>query len=387
MARLILLTDFSEEYAKLLLKGIVEYSKTHTPWVLCKMPLSFREINGMKAVLDWAINWRADAIIGQFYPHEEVEIFSQHGIIAIAQDFKTRFVNIPNITGNHYLAGRMGAEYYINKGYRSFAFYGFKDVVWSDERCEGFRETIRDLESAHYSEFINDSQKDLWYYDSENLTKWIQHLQKPVGIMACDDNQAHHISEICNQYNIRVPEEVAILGVDNDEAICSLALPPISSIYQAVEKGGYDVAQYIDEYLQDKSIPMRNIIVSPTHIVTRQSTNIYATNDKDITEILKFIHNNLGEKLSTNQLLKLVPLSKRLLEIRFKRVTGSSIYAYIMNLRINLLADRLLSSSEPIANIALELGLSDSKNLSRQFKQIKGCTPSVFRTLNSLQGS
>ena len=132
---------------------------------------------------------------------------------------------------------------------------------------------------------------------------------------------------------------------------------------------------------------MRNIIVSPTHIVTRQSTNIYATNDKDITEILKFIHNNLGEKLSTNQLLKLVPLSKRLLEIRFKRVTGSSIYAYIMNLRINLLADRLLSSSEPIANIALELGLSDSKNLSRQFKQIKGCTPSVFRTLNSLQGS
>ena len=189
MARLILLTDFSEEYAKLLLKGIVEYSKTHTPWVLCKMPLSFREVHGMKGVLEWALNWKADAIIGQFYPHEEVEIFGKHGIITIAQDFKTRFKSIPNITGNHYLAGKMGAEYFINKGYKNFAFYGFKGVVWSDERCDGFRETINEHGHTSYSGFINDSEKDLWYYDSENLTHWIHHLPKPVAIMACDDNQ------------------------------------------------------------------------------------------------------------------------------------------------------------------------------------------------------
>lgn len=386
MARLILLTDFSEEYAKLLLKGIVEYSKTHTPWVMCKMPLSYREVNGMKGVLDWALNWKADAIIGQFYPHEEVEIFAEHGIIAIAQDFKSRFSSIPNITGDHYQAGKMGAEYFINKGYKNFAFYGFKDVVWSDERSEGFKETIRAAtHSAHYSEYINASQKDLWYYDSENLINWILHLPKPVALMACDDNQAHHIAEICNHHSIKIPEEVAILGVDNDEAVCSLASPPLSSIHQAVEKGGYDVAQLIDEHLQDNSIPLRNVIVEPTHIVSRQSTNIYATKDKDITVVLKHIHNHIEDKLSVSELQRLVPLSRRLLEIKFKKVTGSSIYAYITNLRMKQFANQLLNSSEPIANIAMSLGFSESKNVSRQFKQIKGCTPSEYRARNAVK--
>lgn len=385
MARLILLTDLSEEYAKLLVKGIAGYSNTHTPWVMCKMPLSYREVHGMKGVLDWALNWKADAIIGQFYPHEEVDIFSKHGIIAIAQDFKSRFDNIPNITGDHYLAGKMGAEYFINKGYKSFAFYGFKDVVWSDERSEGFKETIEQLDSTHYSEYINASQKDLWYYDSDNLINWIQHLPKPVALMACDDNQAHHIAEVCNQHQIRIPEEVAILGVDNDEAICSLASPPISSINQAVEKGGYDVAQFIDEYLQDKSIPLRNVIVAPTHIVTRQSTNIYATSDKEIIVVLKYIHNHIEDKLSVSELQRLVPLSRRLLEIKFKKVTGSSIYAYITNLRIKEFANQLLNSSESIANIAMSLGLSESKNVSRQFKLIKGCTPSEYRSRNAVK--
>ena len=142
------------------------------------------------------------------------------------------------------------------------------------------------------------------------------------------------------------------------------------------------MAKLIDEHLADKSIALRDVVVAPTHIVDRQSTNIYASSDQEITVVLKYIHNHLGEKLTIGELQKLVPLSRRLLEIRFKRATGSAIYAYIMNLRMELLANRLLSSTDSIASIAFDLGLSDSKNLSRQFKQIKGCTPSAFRALN-----
>ncbi len=384
MARLILLTDFSEGYAKLLLKGIVDYSKKHTPWVLCKMPLSFREVNGMEGVLQWALNWKADAIIGQFYPHDNVDIFKEHGIIAIAQDFKSRFENIPNITGNHYLAGQMGANYFIEKGYKSFAFYGFKDVVWSEERCVGFRDTIEALECFNYAEYINESPNDLWHYDSDHLAQWIHQLPKPVAIMSCDDNQAHHISEVCHLHTIKIPEEVAILGVDNDEAICSLASPPLSSIQQAVERGGYEVAQLIDKYIQDKSIRTYNVVVLPTHVVTRQSTNIYATTDTYISVVLQYIHNHIEDKLSVDEMLRLVPLSRRLLEIRFKKATGSSIYNYIICLRIKEFANALINSTDSITNIAMSLGLFDYKNVSRQFKKIMGCNPPEYPVLNSL---
>ena len=384
MARLILLTDFSEEYAKMLLKGIVEYSKTHTPWVLCKMPLSYREVNGIEGVLSWALNWKADAIIGQFYPEDNVAIFNKYGIIAIAQDFKSRFQTIPNITGNHYLAGEMGADYFIKKGYKNFAFYGFKDIVWSDERCEGFKEKLNKEKIFRYYEYINESFKTLWYYEPDNLIDWLQHLPKPVALMACDDNQAHHITEICNQHGVKIPEDIALLGVDNDEAVCSLASPSISSIHQSVARGGYEVAELIDAYLADKTVPLCDIVVAPTHIVTRQSTDIFAADDRDIVVLLKYIHSHIDDKLCVNDLQKLVPLSRRLLEIKFKRVTGSSIYAYIFKLRIEKFAYMLLNSSDTITEIALRIGLTDSKNISRQFKLIKGCTPSEYRTLNGI---
>jgi len=386
MARVILLTDFSEEYAKLLLKGIVKYSKEHEPWVLCKMPLSYRDVHGIESVLQWALKWQADAIIAQFYPTDNVSIFKEHGIIAIAQDFKTRFTEIPNITGAHVMAGKIGANYFMQKGFKNFAFYGFKDVVWSEERCEGFRSELKNNDlDENYFEYQNTDFKDLWYYESEPLTDWLKILPKPIGIMACDDNQGHNITELCKQYGIKIPEEIAVLGVDNDEAICTLSEPPLSSINQAVEKGGYDVAQLIDRMIAEPDIKNENIIVMPTTIITRQSTDIYATEDTHIAVVLKYIHQNTDKKLNVGDLTRLVPLSRRLLETKFKQVTGLPVYGYIFNLRINKFAQKLLETDIPIVEIAMDLGFSDYKNISRQFKKIKGCTPSDYRAAHSLK--
>lgn len=386
MARVILLTDLSEEYAKLLLKGIIQYSKEHEPWVVCKMPPSYRDMLGIKGVLKWAIKWKADAIIGQFYPSDNVSVFREYGITAIAQDFKSRFSAIPNITGNHTEAGRMGAEYLIQRGFKNFGFYGFKDIVWSNERYEGFRQELEKRNLNHnFYEYQNIDFKDLWSYDSELLIQWLKQLPKPIGIMACDDNQGHHITELCQQYGINIPEEISILGVDNDETICTLPQPPLSSINQAVEKGGYEAAALIDKLKKDPNAQYEDIIVYPTHIITRQSTDIYATEDKNISIVLKFIHQNTDKKLNVNDISKLVPLSRRLLETKFKAVTGHAIYSYILNLRIEKFAQKLLESNIPIVEIAMAMDFTDYKNIARQFKQIKGCTPSEYRQSYSLK--
>lgn len=383
MARIIFLTDFSEAYARTLLLGIARYAHDKgQAWSLCRLPLSIRDKFGIEAVIDWARRMHADAVIGQFYNTDKVELFARHGIIAVAQDFKARFTSIPNITGPHYEAGRIGAEYFLKKGFRHFAFYGTRGIVWSDERCQGFRETVRRANPEFtFSALRNPSQTDLWLYDPVQLTTWLQALPKPVAIMACDDNQAYHITEACQIEgggNFRIPDDIAVLGVDNDETICRLSAPNLSSLNQNIEQGGYDVARLIDRILHDPTAPREDVMVAPTHIVTRQSTDIYANNDPHIAEVLKYIHENIREKIPVDELVALVPLSRRLLEARFKRSMGTSIYDYVIRVRIEKMA-QLLSEGLSVSDAAGELGFTDIKNISRTFRQLKGMSPSEYR--------
>lgn len=384
MARILFLTDFSEAYARNLLLGIARY--THAvgqAWSLCRLPLSIRDKFGIEAVIDLAKKMRADAVIGQFYNTDNVELFARNGIITIAQDFKARFTTIPNITGPHFLAGKIGAEYFAKKGFRHFAFYGTRDVVWSDERMQGFRETVRAANpSFTFSALCKNTQNALWDYDTNQLVTWLQSLPKPVAIMACDDNHAYHITEACQQGEgggrLRIPDDIAVLGVDNDETICRLSSPNLSSLNQNIEQGGYDVAQLIDRILRDPATPREDVMVQPTHIVTRQSTDIYANNDQHIAEVLKYIHENISQKITVDELVELVPLSRRLLETRFKRSMGTSIYDYILQTRIEKVA-QLLCEGMSVSEAAIELGFSDIKNLSRMFRQQRGMTPSEYR--------
>ena len=175
--------------------------------------------------------------------------------------------------------------------------------------------------------------------------------------------------------------------MDNDETICSLSDPPLSSIDQAVEKGGYETARLIDSILGGGQQPGddSNIYVKPTHIVTRQSTDIYATDDKYISEVLQYIHQNIDQKLNVRDISRIVPLSRRLLENKFREATGFSIYNYIFNLRIDKFAEKLIETDSTIIEIAMDMGLSDHKNIARQFRQVKGCTPSEYRLSHSLK--
>jgi LacI family transcriptional regulator len=204
-------------------------------------------------------------------------------------------------------------------------------------------------------------------------------------MMACDDNQGQHIAEICKQCGLKIPEEIALLGVDNDEVICTLSDPPLSSINQAVEKGGYEAAELMDRMIRNPQKQYGDVVVYPTHIITRQSTDIFATTDKYISAVLKFIHQNTDKKLNIDQITRLAPLSRRLLENRFKQEIGLPIYSYIMNLRIEKFAHKLIETDAPIVEITQELEFSDYKNIARLFKKIKGITPSEYRNKNSIR--
>jgi len=161
--------------------------------------------------------------------------------------------------------------------------------------------------------------------------------------------------------------------------LCELSDPPLSSIALGVEKGGYDAAKLLDQMIRNGKTEAYDIVVKPTQIVTRHSTDIYATNDNCIATSLKYIHQNIDSNLQVDEVVRQVPLSRRALEKRFQAITGYPVYKYIFNLRIEKFTQKLLDTEMSIFEIALDMGLTDSKNIARQFRQVKGCTPIEYR--------
>lgn len=385
MVRLIFLSDFTEAYAHHLLQGILTYAKQkdQEAWVVCRMPPSYKETYGIKGVVEWAKKWDANAIIGRFNHDDDIDLFRRNGIIAIAQDFKRRFNNIPNITSNYHDTGRLAAQFFIEKGYKHFAFYGYKDTVWSDERCEGFYEGIREAGyGKNFYTYTNQQLETLWYYDTTPLLNWLNQLPQQTAVFCCDDNQGNKITEICKSNSIKIPEHLTVLGVDNDTTLCELSDPPLSSIHLDIEAGGYETAELIMNLMKQKDFQPQDVIIKAISIINRASTNSFATNDMYINEALEFIHSNLDKALNVTDLVKKLPLSRRLLEMRFKKVTGRSVYNYIIYNRIEEFARKIHETDKPINEIATEMEFYNYSNLVQQFKQIKGCTPTEFRKRN-----
>lgn len=382
MRRLVYLSNFSESYSYNLLKGLMQYSREHSPWAICRMPQHFKTEEGLEGVLKWALQWKAEAIIGRFEEGDDVEIFARNGILCVAQDTMSRFTNIPNITSDYRATGRLAAQYFIDRSFRNFAFYGLRDTVWSVERRRGFFEELqRRGMGANFRCYEEEPDSDdIWFYEQDELLKWLHSLPASTALFACDDNLGTRIMDLCRVHGIAVPDQIAVLGVDNDEILDTLADPPLSSISLDVSRAGYEVARMIDDVLNSNgAVKPYDVYVETGQVIHRMSTEYIAMNDPHVHTALKFLHANINGQISVNDVVKQVPLSRRLLEIRFKEVTQRSIYAYLFGLRMDRFAHMLRDTDYPISQLAEHIGISNIKNLSRQFKATYGTTPTEYR--------
>lgn len=236
MIRVLVLTDFSSGYGRNLLRGIVRYSQQVGGWTFYRMPLSYRMLHGDKGVVEWAKKWGADAIVAQL-GDVDIKLLRDLKIPIIVQNYQDRISGVCNLTGDYIGTGRIAADFFLRKGYYNFAYYGITDTVWARERGEGFRLELEQRGYRAYQFLESSPMREAWNYDLESLGQWLLSLPKPVGLFACDDQFALQVSETCQIFSIRVPEEVSILGVDNDELLCNIASPQLSSIMLDVENG------------------------------------------------------------------------------------------------------------------------------------------------------
>ena len=380
MIRLLIISDFTESFSHKLLAGIVDYSRRKEQWIVRRMPPSYKQQIGIQGLLRLSKEWDVDAILGQFEPTDDLTTLTNNGIVVIAQDFKQRFASVPNVTGDYIGTGKMAARFFIDRGFKNFGFFGFNDVCWSDERCEGFR---REVEAAGFgSSFYAYRMQEIdmvWYYQRNRLREWLQSIPKPIAIMACDDNQGENLIEACHSIGIKIPSEVSVMGVDNDETLCSLGSTTLSSIQVDIEEGGRQTAALLERLVTDPSAPAKDVVLQPVKIVNRMSTAAFATQDQQILRAILFIHRNVRKKISVADVTAEAALSRRLLERRFKDVTGKTLYEYITELKLKDFAEQLVETDEQVMTIALSMGENDTKSISRRFKQLYGCTPLQWR--------
>lgn len=378
MKRILLLIDYSSEFSRRLLKGLIEYSKDHGPWIFHHLPAYYITQYGMQGIVRWAKEWKADAMIAKWEP-EESELLSSLKIPILLQNYKSRSPIFSNITGDYFGTGEMAAWFFIKRRFRNFAFYGNKDVVWSRERAEGFRSEAEKAGGRFYYFESEDLEGSEWTSSHQQLADWLLSLPKPVCLFACDDNFALRVSQNCKINNIRIPDEISLLGVDDDELICRLSDPPISSIVTDVEKGGYEAGRVIDRYISGESTDPTDIIIGPVRFELRKSTEKFDISNEYIIQVMNYIENNFTADINIESLTEMVPLSRRNLEVKFKSEMNVSIYQFILSCRIEYFAHLLVTTTRPMFDLALDAGFNDCKNISRIFKKFKGCTPTKFR--------
>ncbi|UCF42835.1 MAG: DNA-binding transcriptional regulator, partial [Planctomycetota bacterium] len=277
--------------------------------------------------------------------------------------------------------GQMAAEHLLDRGLKHFAYCGFDDIFWSVERSETFSKRIAEAGfKTHFYKRPKSRVKQLWKTEQLIMADWLKSLPKPVGLMACNDDRGQQVIDACKIAGLNMPDNVAIIAVDNDELVCGLTDPTLSSVNLNFERAGYESAELLDKLIAGKVKTMgRQIIVRSTHVVTRQSTDILAIDDPLISAALRFIRRNAKKDIQISDVVEAVATSRRTLQQRFRKLMHRSLHDEIMRVRVELVARLLVETNLSVSEIAIRLNYASPEHISRSFKRIKGLTPLAYR--------
>lgn len=378
--RVILLIENSRQPGRGVLRGIAKYAFLNGPWTFySKPPFYTNPVKGKSQLLSRMKEFDPDGIITR--DSEKVKEIVAGGvptIFFVAVNPPPR--DFPWINTDNDAMGKMAAEHLLASGFTQFAFCGFCNILWSMARSRSFTKRIAHAGFRVYPYKISKSQSKLsWTKECFLLADWLKQLPKPIGLIACNDDRAQQVIEAAKIAGLNVPEQIAVVGVDNDDLVCNLTNPRLSSIAVDWERVGYEAAGLLDKMMAGKKTADKKIIARPTHVVTRQSTDILAIEDREVAEAVRFIRQHAKESVQVSDVVQWVALSRRSLERRFFKALGRSIYDEIKRVRVEQICRLLLQTNLTIRQIALELKYPCGEHISRFFRQEMGMSPLDYR--------
>jgi len=377
-----LLIETSRGYGRGLLRGIVRYARLHGPWSFYITPGDFEQaLPQMKL-------WGGAGIIARVETAQTAEAILAANVPTVLVGIDPRLVaefpqlgQLSGVSSDSEGAARLAADHLLERGFEHIAYVGMPGRVWSERRGEAFCNAIRQagLEPQVYQPPSRKKDRG-WEREQQVLAEWIDALPKPVGLMACNDDRGRGALEACRIAGVHVPEEVAVIGVDDDELFCELADPPLSSVALNTEHGGYRTAHLLDQLMQGKIRSAQQLIVEPTQVVARRSTEVKAFDNREVGTALSFIHRNRSRNFTVADVAAATGISRRNLEVKFRKSVGRTILAEIQRIRLDHAKRMLRDTDLPIPQIAAASGYNSASYLTQVFRKEIGVTPARYRT-------
>ena len=338
----------------------------------------------------WLSDWEGDGIIARVETRSLEKALIAKALPTI--DLRGKYdLAFPLIETDDRKVCELAAEHLVNRGFRHFAYCGFAGTNYSERRLRYFPPVVGEAGySCHvYPEpgsAIKGSQKDreldgILYED--DIVRWIESLPRPVGIMACNDIRGQQVLNACRAIGIEVPDEVAVVGVDNDELLCELSDPPLSSVEPNTERIGFEAAALLDRMMNGEKVSDKKHFVDPKHVVTRLSTDVIAMEDREIAGAVRYIRQHACDGINVEDVLENVALSRSALDRRFAAALGRSPKAEIVRIQINRVKQLLMETDFTLAAIAKMAGFRHAEYMSNVFKQKIAVTPGEFRKSSS----
>lgn len=370
-----------------ILAGITEYIRDKTDWHLIVWPdvsresLFFLKQRGCKGAF---VRAQTSTKV-----KELVQLRIPTVVLAAMQET----LELPFVTADSEQLARLAGDYLLKRRFKNFAFFGTNQAKWSRERMQHFSTY---LDEAGYTVYMFKEEgvpaingltsfTKLWtsatlQSGQQKAIEWLRRLPKPVAVFAGCDMLGCHLSNLATEAGFVIPDQVAVLGVDNDQAICNICDPPLSSISLNYRKAGYDAAGLLDSIICGRQTMQGQCVkIQPTHVETRGSTDIFSIDDAEIVQALKYIRQRSSQPMQVDEIASHVCISKRSLQLKFQKALGRSIHKEIVQAHFEVARTLLLETNLSIDEIAVRSGFHYTSNMRRAFKQVAGLLPQKYR--------
>lgn len=375
--KVLLLVETTYHYGRCIVMG-VDYHAAQNNWEITFEPRGLAE-----PLPCWLDSWDGDGVISRLVDVDSMERLRRTELPAVELAANRSGFKADVIVDERLLA-KMAADHLIGCGFRHFAFYSYGMSWWSLARENAF---VEEIKSRRHECFqlrsvagVVDATMPNWSLDDrKRLQKWLLRLPKPIAIFSANDSHAREVLSVCQLNKLSVPNEVAVLGVDDDPWFCQYLSPTLSSIDANGFLTGWRAAALLDDLLRGHSRPLQPITIPPLHVSTRQSTNAIAVPDPDIAAALRFLRQNDTLCVSVADLVRKVNLSQKTLERRFQQYLGKTPEQVIMHIRIERSKNFLRDTSLSVESVGLKTGFSSAGHFIRTFKHETGTTPGHYR--------
>ena len=359
-----------------ILRGIGRYVREHGRWALVH-----EHQTSERTLPQWVTEWRGDGIISRVHDREVGRVIAGMGIPTVDALGEIEHERIPLVLVDDHGIARLAADHLLERGFRHFGFFGLAGRNWSDRRRAAFQECLAC--SGHglavYEQSSEYRLRVSWEFRESRIADWIRHLPKPAGVLVCSDQVGLDFLEACRQAGVAVPDEVAVVGVDNDEAFCEIGNPSLSSIWPAHTQVGYQAAALLDRMMNGEPPPTTPTLIPPGAIKVRQSSDVLAIDDLSIAKAIHLIRSNACSGLGVDEVAEKTGLSRSVLQRRFRQILGKTVHDEILSAKLKRACQLLVETDFQLVEVAEQCGFKHQEYMGVVFRERLKQTPAAYR--------